>query len=307
MARVQSTWSPTVPWNGHHHPVILSFPRWSGVSDGTYCYDFLGVRTDPRFRVQYRPDPSGPISPKYPTPQPIYFELIFVLSAVRDAVARGKRPFTMIEAGAGYGYWLATAHRALQSLSPQPARLVGVEMVPQHVAWLRRHLADNGVPDAEVSVIHAGVSGRDGTGSFVPEPDPGMAYGQHLSGGGGNSAVPVPLVSLNTLVAPLPYIDLLHMDVQGAEWDALSTAMPTLAGRVARLFVATHGRLIHRKVRRLLSDAGWRCVMDYGVRERAVTPFGTVRFLDGVLAWENPRLLATSAGASVPRIAEGEP
>ena len=105
--------------------------------------------------------------------------------------------------------------------------------------------------------------------------------------------MPVPLVSLSTLVASLPYVDLLHMDVQGAEWDALSNAMPTLGTRVARLFVATHGHLLHRKVRRLLTDAGWLCVMDYGVRERAVTPFGTVRFLDGVLAWENPRLLGS--------------
>ncbi len=93
----------------------------------------------------------------------------------------------MIEAGAGHGFWLATAHRALQSLSPQPARLVGVEMVPQHVAWLRRHLADNGVPDADVTVIHAGVSGRNGTGGFVPEPDPGMAYGQRLGVRGGGA------------------------------------------------------------------------------------------------------------------------
>jgi len=100
-------------------------------------------------------------------------------------------------------------------------------------------------------------------------------------------------VSLRTLVEPYPHIDLVHMDVQGAEWDALSAAMPVLGTRVARLFVATHGRLLHRRVRRLLKDSGWRCVMDYGVRARVVTPFGTVRFLDGVLAWENPRLLGS--------------
>ena len=56
---------------------------------------------------------------------------------------------TVIELGAGYGRWLVAAHHAARSLSVDPVRLIGVEMVGRHFDWMHEHL--NVHPRAEVS------------------------------------------------------------------------------------------------------------------------------------------------------------
>ena len=76
---------PVVPWDGKHHPALLRFPPWSGQADGTFVYDFLGIKTDPRFRPQFRPQPAGSLQTAYPPPHNVYFELAFVLESVLEA------------------------------------------------------------------------------------------------------------------------------------------------------------------------------------------------------------------------------
>ena len=110
LSRVVRPWAA---WNGEHHPVLAQFPPWSGESDGTWVYDSLGVRTDPRFRFQFRPQPAGEVKTSHPAPHAQYFELVFVLDAI--ASAPKSRPFVMVELGAGYGTWLANVARAAQT------------------------------------------------------------------------------------------------------------------------------------------------------------------------------------------------
>ena len=56
--------------------------------DGTFLYDSLGVRTDPRFRPQFRPQPRGPLTTKHPLPHNAYFELVAELSSSRTVPLR---------------------------------------------------------------------------------------------------------------------------------------------------------------------------------------------------------------------------
>jgi len=269
--------------------VFGEFPRWRGQSDGTFVHDFLGVRTDPRFRPQFRPDPAGPVEPDYPAPQAAYFEWVFVLEAVLAAGAGAS--FTAVELGAGYGPWLATVHAALRARSEAPPRLVGVEMVPQHFEFMEQHLRNNGIDPDAARLIQAAVGDADGEVDYLPEPEPALRYGQTIHRGVLPAAgtVRVPCIALKGLVADLDRIDLIHVDIQGEERRAVPAAIDEIEARVDRLLVATHSRRTHRVLRALLRDRGWTLRFDYGVRSRAHTEFGDVRFLDGLLAAVNPR------------------
>lgn len=296
--RIDAKLRPARPWDGVHHPALLKFPRWEGESDGQFSHDFLGVRTDVRFRPQFRPDPAGPMAPDYPSPHAAYFELVFVLQSILDD--RGERPFTIVEVGAGYGYWLAVASRALQRLEAVPARLVGVEMVPQHFEWMAEHLRNNGVDPADARLIHAAASDVTGSASFVPEPDPALSFGHRLfdraggddAGPTGGGEIQIPCIRLSELVEEYDSIDLVHIDVQGEERRILPDALASLAGRARRVLVATHGNGIHRQLRRLFQGGDWKLEFDFGCRKRVRTPFGDVRFLDGMLAAVNRRFVS---------------
>lgn len=288
-----------VPWDGHHHPALLHFEPWRGVADGRFVHDFLGIRTDPKFQVQLEPDPVGPVTPRYPMPQPTYFELAFVLEAVLDA---GNAPeFSMLELGAGYGHWLVTAAKALAATSPTtPVRLIGVEMVRQHHEWMLEHFRNNGLRPEDHRLILAAITDRDGDGSYFPELEPGLTYGHRLHARRAPSGPSAPTsresgplraprrvscLSIRRLLGDVGPLSLVHIDVQGEELRLFRCAIDSLGENASRVIVATHSRRIHSTVRRLMARAGWKAEFDFGYRRRERTEFGHVQFLDGLLAF----------------------
>jgi FkbM family methyltransferase len=284
---------PPVKWDGRHHELLLRFDPWKGEADGTFAYDFLGIKTDPRFRPQIRPQPQGLLQTSYPPPHNAYFELIFVLDSLLAGSASSE--FTFMELGAGYGPWLVTAHRAAQLSGGRKVNLVGVEMVPQHFEWMHDHLRQNGINPAEHRLIHAAVSDRDGEALYQPEKDMRLDYGQHVikrrtSGSRQGSSEPflVPCIALSGLLRDFESVDLIHIDIQGEELRAITEGLDELCSRVRRLVVATHSRRIHRELRSLMVHAGWECRYDFGMRKRERTEFGDVQFLDGLLAFVIP-------------------
>ena len=50
--------------------------------------------------------------------------------------------------------------------------------------------------------------------------------------------VPVPCISLETLLAPFRYVDFIHCDIQGAEEDVLPSALDLLGAKVGRVIVS---------------------------------------------------------------------
>ena len=293
---------PRQKWDGRHHPAVLQVEPWKGRADGRFCYDFLGIKTDPSFRPHFRPDPAGPLATRRPSPYAGYFELAFVLDSI--ASAADAKSFTMLELGAGYGPWLVTAHRARQIHGEQSIRLVGVEMVGQHVEWMHDHFANNGIDAREHRLIEAAVSETDGEVLYRPEENPWLDFGQSVTrryAAPGTDAVGgkrpivettgqvrVPAIGLSGLLRDLGRVDLMHADMQGEEGRVFPATIEELNRHVARLIVATHSRSIHRRLRRLLSRAGWEIVFDFRCRRWEGTDYGDVKFLDGLLAAVNP-------------------
>ncbi len=282
---------PPRPWDGRHHPALERFTPWEGEADGRFIHDFLGVRTDPRFRAEFKADPPGHRATNYPEPDWTYFEMIFVLESVIDSADAGRPSYSMMELGAGFGPWMAATHVAMRRLSAKPIHLTGVEMEPHRFDWIAEHLSNNGVRPSEHRLIHAAVSDREGEAAFQARSAPDLDYGLRLSRrdpGGPDDPGRVRCVGLAALLDATETVDLIHVDVQGEEWRTLRPVAEVLTEKVRRVIVATHSRSIHRKLRRMFVDAGWQCRWDFRLRKRERTEFGDVQFLDGLLAFVNP-------------------
>jgi hypothetical protein len=98
------------------------------------------------------------------------------------------------------------------------------------------------------------------------------------------------VITLQEILSEVTRVDLLDIDIQGAEHEVLACAIEEVNSKVAKIFVATHSREIDEKLKGLLGAQGWRCVTAYPCGETSETAWGPVRFVDGVQFWTNPRV-----------------
>jgi len=281
-----------------HHHVFSKFDCWKGYVGPGFSANFLHVRTRSYFAGWE--DLGGQfVATELPAFDEEYFEWIDLLEAV--TTARGQ--FKMIELGAGWGRWLANAVAALRQANDLPYTLIGVEPEPTHFRWMREHLKTNAVDLSRCQLIRAAVSRRDGTLWFYVGR-PATWYGQaiaanplawieRLRGVLAKAEVRVKKVrsiSLRTLLGPLDRVDLIDLDVQGAEADVLESAAEELDGKVKRVHIGTHGTEIEARLRRLFQGLGWQQLNDYPSGSQSDTPWGVISFQDGVQSWTNPRL-----------------
>lgn len=277
-----------------HHPVFGNFPCWQGTVPQGFFVNFLGVMTrvdyfDSYAEIEQRYPADRSVQMTYPDFDEEYFEWIDVLEAVLSA----KGSFTMLELGAGYGRWTANAAAALKQRNPLPYTLIAVEAEPVHFRWMTQHLADNSVDPSSTHLIQAAVAAVDGKVGFRMSQSerggPSQWYGQHI---GGSDLVDA--VSLDTLLQQLGVVDLIDLDVQGAEHGVLEAASERLDRQVKRVHIGTHGPQIEDDLRSLFNRLGWECIHSFPLGSNAATQWGTIAFQDGVQTWANPTFSASS-------------
>ena len=125
------------------------------------------------------------------------------------------------------------------------------EPVPRNLFYLKEHLRLNRVNN--VTIIEAAVSDKNGVVLF--DEGPGSSMG-HLSS---NGKLPVRTVVLDDLIAnkEIPSPDYIKIDIEGAEFSALSGAKSTLMELHPIIFLATHGGAVHQKCCYLLQSIGY--------------------------------------------------
>jgi FkbM family methyltransferase len=266
--------------NHAHHEIFSRFRRWSGVAPAGFEFDFLGTRNRTAFFAMMQPRPNDrDESPGYPPFDEEYFEWIDLLEAV--AWAQGR--FTMLELGAGFGRWTARGAAAARQRE-LPYRLVAVEAEPTHFDWMIQNLQDNGVRPEECHLFCAAVTGKDGKVSFQVG-DAASSYGQSIGG-----TTEVEAVSLATLLGSLDSVDLVDLDVQGAEFEVLAAAAELLKHKVKRVHVETHSGGLHADIHRLFRRLGWKPHFLYEGNSVDWTPWGRINFQGGTQGWLNPGL-----------------
>jgi len=287
-SKVASRQSAAAGTEAIHHPIFRQFPCWKGIVPPDFIVNFLGVLTRVDYFEAYRD-----ISNRYPedrrveTDYPIFDEEYFEWIDVLEATVAAEDHFTMLELGAGYGRWTANAAAALRILGKSRSTFVAVEAEPTHFQWWSQHLAANSVDSSNLRLVQAAVAGTDGkVGFHLEDPHyvgPARWYGQHM--GGPHS---IDAVSLNTLLQPLNSVDLIDIDVQGAELQVLQAGAQQLDEQVKRIHIGTHGSDIEAGLHSLFSRLGWICVRSFPCGGSAETEWGPFMFQDGVQSWLNP-------------------
>lgn len=259
--------------------------------------NFLGVFVDVTY-ANWNPSPEGvvvrPDLPSLDTEE--YPEWIDLLEAVCSASHR----FVMVELGAGFGRWLVDGAAAYRQLQPDGELcLVGVEAEPTHFRWLRQHMERNDIDLASAHLIEAAVSSKSGRVMLETFGDPAADWGQRIRSGPAwlhrlrrhNEGTVVNAITLRQALCEAEgLIDLVDLDIQGAEADVLTAGADDL-DRVRRVHIGTHGAEQERGLRTLFTHLGWECHADYpAFATVAETSWGgrNVAFADGVQTWVNP-------------------
>jgi FkbM family methyltransferase len=251
----------------------------------------------------------APVALWFPPPPDVgceYFEWVDVFAAVVDA----RDSFTMVELGAGYGRWTVDCYQALRIYHGDEItdhHFIAVEAEPTHFLWLQEHVQRNGLA-SRATLIEGAVAADDGTAEFYVG-DAQEWYGQSLARPGESrvddaSVKEVRTMSLPTILSGVEKVDLMTVDIQGAELEVLSAAADSLS-IIKRLSIGTHSPEAEIGLRELLTSLRWKKIHDFsqGLNE---TPWGQIAFADdGLQTWINPSQnsanVAARAPATVPR------
>jgi FkbM family methyltransferase len=201
-------------------------------------------------------------------------------------------------------------------------QFVAVEAEPVHFRWIRDHFRDNDIDPNAHELIWAAVGGQPGfvpfwvgapegwygqaiaVGQPPPLPDVGSRRRLKARSALGRPPVPangdrfvtwIPCVTLADVLGPYPRVDLIDLDVQGAEYEVLASAIDLVNKRVRRLHIGTHSAEIEQQLRDLLSTNDWQKINDYPAQSTTETPYGMIQFGDGVQTWVNSAIPADVA------------
>jgi methyltransferase FkbM-like protein len=97
-------------------------------------------------------------------------------------------------------------------------------------------------------------------------------------------------VSLTSLLQRFERVDLIDLDVQGAELDVLRAAATELDRKVRRVHVGTHSLENEVGLREVFRGLGWISRNDYSLQATHPTPYGEISFGDGVQTWINAKI-----------------
>jgi FkbM family methyltransferase len=208
-------------------------------------------------------------------------------TALFEALEGAKDSFTMVELGAGFGRWLVAAAVAIRRVRNIPFFLIGVEAEHGHFEMMRQHFIDNEVDPSRHTLIEAAVTEQDGIVHFVQGhseewwgqavlPSPNYGFGNWPKA----LVTSVPGLSLSTILRDVETVDLIDMDVQGAEADVVRGGRAILE-KVKRVCIGTHNEAVEADLRTVFGEMNWLCTAD--------RPCGELTGHDGVQAWVNPK------------------
>jgi FkbM family methyltransferase len=155
--------------------------------------------------------------------------------------------WTVYDVGANVGYYSVLA----SNLVGTQGIVHAFEPTPRNLGFLRQHIALNGC--SNVNVFEAAVTDYCGTAHFDNTRSGPTGF---LDDKG---PLAVKVLTLDSLLAEgVAGPDCIKMDIEGAEYKALTGAREILAKHHPVIFLATHGREIHEQCLNLLTEFGYR-------------------------------------------------
>lgn len=294
--------------------VIRAFPRYLGEGSAEHITDFLGVKTRTAFiaGLAHRRNSVE----DYPIPANFHATELEWAGVLR-AVLAAEKEIVACELGAGWGPWLVTVACAAKLRGIEKISLVGVEASQQHCAYMNAHFADNGVDPRAHQLLHGIVAPRDGVAEFPVLENPAQDWGEaavnldkseaervirrilrpvraaarHLRRRQMRSTAFERLrsYSVATLLKSFGRVDLVHVDIQGDEYEVLRSSRHVIEGKVRRLVIGTHSRQIEEKLFSELAKRNWVLEAEESCRFRQERT-QMLLYRDGCQVWRNAAL-----------------
>ncbi|SDI70263.1 class I SAM-dependent methyltransferase [Alloyangia pacifica] len=211
------------------------------------------------------------------------------------SVVRARGSYRIVEIGCGWGCWLVNMGTAARARGLDVA-LIGIEGDAGHLSRAAEVLQMNGFTPGDYR-LHHGIAGpRAGKAIFPDSKSETTGWGGEaiffpdaatLARARRDPDVQVldcmPLKALSDGAV----IDLLHIDIQGAEVDFVTGSMADISSHVRRVLIGTHSRIIEGQLSAHFLEAGWIMEME----RPALMPLHAGRphiAIDGVQLWRNP-------------------
>ena len=285
--------------------------------------DWSGIRTRITMLPWAPAELAGTRSTALPIPDDGYRSEDVEYAALARAISTATDTFRIIEVGAGWAPWVvAGVHlakkRGLNAFG------IAVEADATKCSWAMQHAIDNclkvelisGSPSeiaeqisephaADLLVINAAGWHTTTTLQFpeIPEEDMGGAIwtlpgtdvdyrGAHLT------HRDVPAIAISEIVNAARrgdyLIDLLHIDVQGVEFDLLEPSAGAVQDCTRLMAVGTHSRLSEGRLQEFFLSRGWGLLIDSPCKAHFTMTHPTLSGFtvqDGNQLWENPFVL----------------
>jgi len=254
-----------------------------------------------------------------------FFETVNII----DSITKAGDRFNMIELGCGCGRWLAMASNIIKDNYGIPYFLIGVEAEPNHYQWAVNCMTRNSVPPNNYVLLNKAVVPDEGDyciqicNTEAPLDDtmtPMKWYGQSIRKYEdiktdidhaltekkkamynnrivtfltyGEGYVPVfseDILCLTSVTPPEGHINILTADIQGLEAEVFEMATSYLEENVEKVHIGTHSKDIEARLRDLFEGMNWIPILNYSVDSILHDPRGNVKFVDGIVSYENPR------------------
>lgn len=284
-----------------------------------YLVDWSGVRTRIGMLPWAPQELRGVTSTTLPIPDDGYRSEDVEYAALAQALDTAESTFRIVEVGAGWAPWVV-AGIVIARRRGLVASGIAVEADPRRCRWAVQHAQDNGLsarlltgtPDelaaelasageeADVLVVQAAGWHTRTTLQFpeVDEEDMGSAIwtlpGTDVDYRGAHvTHYDVPTVTMASLLDRDLHTDLLHIDVQGVEFELLEPTADVVQQNVRYLAVGTHNRLTEGQLQQFFLARGWGLIADEPCRAVFTMTHPTLSGFtvqDGSQLWENPFL-----------------
>ncbi len=276
--------------------VMASFQVHGQTPEDGVIRNFLGTRIPPSVFPSILTDMAGHVEP-LPVPGNWHAD-IAEWGAALFSVQQAKDLYRIVELGCGWGCWITNMGNAARARGLK-VDLIGIEGDSYHLASARQVLEMNGFSDTQARVFHGVAGPRPGKAIFpvhategenwgaepVFDPSPeALAKAENDPGAQVLECMPLGQLSQGQR------IDLLHIDIQGAETDFVRGNQDQMNAHVARVLIGTHSRAIEGDLCRHFLDLGWQMEIERPALNEIVDGRPDIR-IDGVQLWANPALV----------------
>jgi hypothetical protein len=219
-------------------------------------------------------------------------------AAVFRAIELAGEDFSILELGCAWGCWMCNAGKAAKRTG-RTVNLIGIEAVKEFISTAQRHLRVNNFLESEFTV-HLGIAAAAAGSVFFPRKEAeavnfGLAPVFNPTGSEVSDILKagthdlIDIIPISKILADTERLDLLHIDIQGGEFDFLEQSISVISEKVAYVFVGTHSREIEGKIFELMLHHGFILEVERPailLLEPGRNP--SIRY-DGAQGWRNSR------------------